>query len=128
MSDPGATQPIPANHPPRLPSAPGWPIHPAMVAVLADLPGFRVARSIASVHASVVRPVGPGQQGMTMGAGTSDGAANAARREALLRMLTAAAGMGANAVIGLRFDSMPFLNGVAEICAYGTAVWAEVAR
>ena len=47
-----------------------------------------------------------------------------ARRVAIERMVAHAQGLGANAVVGLRFDStdMGEQQGVAEIVAYGTAV------
>jgi len=47
-----------------------------------------------------------------------------ARRVAIERMVAHAQGLGANAVVGLRFDStdMGEQQGMAEIVAYGTAV------
>lgn len=47
-----------------------------------------------------------------------------ARREALERLAEEARRLGANAVIGMRFDTVS-PAGVQEICAYGTAVRAE---
>ena len=46
----------------------------------------------------------------------------AIRLEALARMATEAAGLGANAVIGMRYDATEFTQGVTEVLAYGTAV------
>ena len=46
------------------------------------------------------------------------------RNEAMARMVTEAANRGANAVVGMRFDGGAF-GQWSEICAYGTAVWAE---
>jgi uncharacterized protein YbjQ (UPF0145 family) len=37
-------------------------------------------------------------------------------------MLEHAAELGANAVIGVRFDATEIMNGVTEVLAYGTAV------
>lgn len=45
-----------------------------------------------------------------------------ARREAYLRMVRHAEEMGADAVIGMRYDATEFANGVTEVLAYGTAV------
>jgi uncharacterized protein YbjQ (UPF0145 family) len=46
------------------------------------------------------------------------------RNEAMARMVSEAAGRGANAVIGMRFDGGAF-GQWSEICAYGTAVFVE---
>ena len=47
------------------------------------------------------------------------------REEALERMIGEARGLGANAVIGLRFTTASIMGGAAEILAYGTAVVIE---
>jgi uncharacterized protein YbjQ (UPF0145 family) len=44
------------------------------------------------------------------------------RNEAMHRLETNAIGMGANAVLGLRFDSGELMQNTNEIVAYGTAV------
>ncbi|HLV73579.1 MAG TPA: heavy metal-binding domain-containing protein [Vulgatibacteraceae bacterium] len=51
----------------------------------------------------------------------------AARREAVDRLREEARRKGANAVVGMRFDTAA-VGGVLEVCAYGTAVWAEAAQ
>lgn len=48
-----------------------------------------------------------------------------AREQALDRMKEQARGLGANAVVGLRFGTTTVLTGAAEILAYGTAVVLE---
>ena len=48
-----------------------------------------------------------------------------AREEALYRMKLDAKNLGANAVIAFRFTSATVGVGIAEVTAYGTAVWAE---
>ena|SRR5437868_5301183 len=50
----------------------------------------------------------------------------AARREAVDRLGEEAHRKGANTVVGMRFDTAT-LGGGVEVCAYGTAVWAEPA-
>ncbi|MES9541094.1 MULTISPECIES: heavy metal-binding domain-containing protein [unclassified Actinomadura] len=50
----------------------------------------------------------------------------AARREAVDRLGEEARRKGANTVVGMRFDTA-VLGGGIEVCAYGTAVWAEPA-
>ena len=47
------------------------------------------------------------------------------RRQALDRLVSNAALMGANAVISMRFDSSELNNSMSEIVAYGTAVVVE---
>ncbi|MEO3828740.1 heavy metal-binding domain-containing protein [Actinomadura sp. B10D3] len=50
----------------------------------------------------------------------------AARREAVERLGEEARRKGANTVVGMRYDTAAVGGGV-EVCAYGTAVWAEPA-
>ena len=47
------------------------------------------------------------------------------REDALHLMLEHAAAMGANAVIGARYDANELMQGVTEVLAYGTAVVVE---
>jgi uncharacterized protein YbjQ (UPF0145 family) len=44
------------------------------------------------------------------------------RNDAFERMLQHAAEIGANAVIGVRYDATEIMQGVTEVLAYGTAV------
>ncbi len=48
-----------------------------------------------------------------------------AREEALRRMIGQAEGMGANAVVNIRFATSMIMSGAAEILVYGTAVVVE---
>ena len=45
-----------------------------------------------------------------------------ARKQALERMIAEAEGMGANAVVNVRFTTSSVAGGAAELYAYGTAV------
>jgi len=47
------------------------------------------------------------------------------REQALDRMLDDARGLGANAVVGVRFTTSVIAGGAAELLAYGTAVVIE---
>lgn len=49
-------------------------------------------------------------------------ACEAAREEAYERMVRHARQMGADAVIGMRYDATEFAQNVTEVLAYGTAV------
>jgi uncharacterized protein YbjQ (UPF0145 family) len=51
----------------------------------------------------------------------------AARRDAYERMVEHAAALGADAVIGMRYDATEFAQNVTEVLAYGTAVKLEAA-
>lgn len=48
-----------------------------------------------------------------------------ARQEAVARMVQQAAGLGANAVVNIRFSTSSVANGASELYAYGTAVTVE---
>jgi uncharacterized protein YbjQ (UPF0145 family) len=47
------------------------------------------------------------------------------RHDAFELMLQHATELGANAVIGARYDATEIMNGVTEVLAYGTAVEVE---
>ena len=47
------------------------------------------------------------------------------RSEAFELMLQHASELGANAVIGARYDATEVMQGVTEVLAYGTAVFVE---
>jgi uncharacterized protein YbjQ (UPF0145 family) len=47
------------------------------------------------------------------------------REHAFDLMLQHAAELGANAVIGMRYDATEVMQGVTEVLAYGTAVYVE---
>jgi uncharacterized protein YbjQ (UPF0145 family) len=50
-----------------------------------------------------------------------------AREEAFALMVQHAQQMGANAIIGMRYDANDVMEGVTEVLAYGTAVIVEPA-
>ena len=51
-----------------------------------------------------------------------------ARDDAHRLMVEHAGQLGANAIIGVRYDATEIAAGATEVLAYGTAVYAEVAR
>jgi uncharacterized protein YbjQ (UPF0145 family) len=51
-----------------------------------------------------------------------------AREQALDRMVEEARGLGANAIIDVRFTTSMVMHGAAELLAYGTAVVVENAQ
>jgi uncharacterized protein YbjQ (UPF0145 family) len=48
-----------------------------------------------------------------------------AREEAFQLMLTHAEQVGANAIVGIRYDANEIMSGVTEVLCYGTAVRVE---
>ena len=50
-----------------------------------------------------------------------------ARQDAFERMVRHAQQLGANAIIGLRYDATEVSQGVTEVLCYGTAVFVETA-
>jgi len=94
-----------------------------------EVPGWKIERTIGLCWGLVVRSVGL-SKGVT-GAFRSLKAGEVpqytdvvdqARHHALQRLVEHAQGLGANAVVGVRFDSSEVGDGLAEIVAYGTAV------
>ena len=94
-----------------------------------DAPGYRVVRTLGLVRGITVRSrnaisdmVG-GLQSMLGGrVETYVKLAEASRAEALQEMVEHAQAMGANAVIGMRYEANEIMEGVTEVLAYGTAV------
>ena len=94
-----------------------------------DFPEWRVQRHVGSCYGLVVRSMGA-----IKGLGASFKALAGgevhqytelledSRRHAMDRMIENARIMGANAVIGMRFDSSEIGGSYTEIVAYGTAV------
>ena len=92
--------------------------------------GYQIKSVLGEVLASALQSAAPQPApGSTSGTfrvtGEQPGADLAAvRREAVDRLREQARGKGANAVVGMRFDTAAVAGGL-EVCAYGTAVWAE---
>jgi uncharacterized protein YbjQ (UPF0145 family) len=97
-----------------------------------DLPGYRVRRNIGVVRGIVVRSrsivgtLGASLQTM-MGGNISlfSELCEKTRQDAFELMLQHAAAVGANAVLGARYDATEIMQGVTEVLAYGTAVEVE---
>ena len=97
-----------------------------------DLPGYRVRRNIGIVRGIVVRSrsivgtLGASLQTM-LGGNISlfSELCEKTRQDAFELMLQHAAAVGANAVLGARYDATEVMQGVTEVLAYGTAVEVE---
>lgn len=97
-----------------------------------DVPGHRIVRTIGLVRGITVRSrnvisdaIG-GLQSMLGGrVGAYMKLAEASRAEAYDELVAHAQGMGANAVIAMRYEANEIMEGVTEVLAYGTAVVIE---
>ena len=94
-----------------------------------ELPGVRITKSLGTCFGLVVRSMGMGK-GIAAGFRAMVGGEvkqytellEDSRRHAMDRMVENAMLVGANAVIGVRFDSSEIGQSLTEIVAYGTAV------
>jgi len=100
-----------------------------------ELPGYRVKRNLGVVRGIVVRSrsiVGTiGASFQTLVGGNISLFSNLCeqtRNDAFDLMLKHAGELGANAVIGARYDATEIMQGVTEVLSYGTAVEVEPIR
>jgi uncharacterized protein YbjQ (UPF0145 family) len=103
-----------------------------MVTTAFELPGCRVARNLGVVRGITVRSrsvlgnLAGGLQTIFGGNITIyTELCEHARQEAFELMVQHAGQMGANAIIGVRYDANEVMDGVTEVLAYGTAVIIE---
>jgi uncharacterized protein YbjQ (UPF0145 family) len=103
-----------------------------MVTTAFTLDGYRVVRTLGIVRGitvrsrSIVGNIGAGIQTIFGGNITLlQELCEKARLEAYLLLLQHAKEMGANAIIGMRYDANEVMSGVTEVLAYGTAVVVE---
>jgi len=97
-----------------------------------DLPGYRVTQSHGVVRGIVVRSrsiignMGANIQSIFGGNITIyTELCERTREDAFNQMLAHAGKLGANAVIGVRYDATEIGNGITEVICYGTAVSVE---
>ena len=97
-----------------------------------QLDGYRVTRNIGMVRGIVVRSrslfgtIGAGLQTLVGGNITIlTDLCEKTRADALGQMAQHAHDLGANAVIGVRYDAVEVMQGVSEVLCYGTAVIVE---
>jgi uncharacterized protein YbjQ (UPF0145 family) len=107
-------------------------LDPAMVTAAFTLPGFRLTRSLGIVRGLTVRSASLGGQiaaaFQSLGGGnirTMTAVCEHTRTDAYLMILAHAAQLGANAIIGFRYDTTEIAEGMTEVLAYGTAVIVE---
>jgi uncharacterized protein YbjQ (UPF0145 family) len=97
-----------------------------------DLPGYRVVKSFGVVRGIVVRSrsivgnLGASIQSLFGGnISLYTSLCERARQDAFNQMITHAGELGANAVVGVRYDATELVAGITEVLCYGTAVFVE---
>jgi uncharacterized protein YbjQ (UPF0145 family) len=97
-----------------------------------ELPGFRIKRNLGVVRGIVVRSrsivgtIGAGLQTIVGGnISLFTKLCEQTRSDSFELMVQHANDLGADAIIGARYDATEIMNGVTEVLAYGTAVTLE---
>ena len=97
-----------------------------------ELPGYRITRNFGVVRGIVVRSrsivgtIGASLQTLVGGnISLFSNLCEQTRNDAFELMLQHAGELGANAVIGARYDATEIMQGVTEVLSYGTAVEVE---
>ena len=100
-----------------------------------ELPGYRVVKSFGVVRGIIVRSrsvvgnIGASLQSLVGGnISIYTSLCERARGDAFNEMLSHAGQLGANAVIGVRYDAAEIAAGITEVLCYGTAVYVEQIR
>lgn len=107
-------------------------MNPSLVTTTFTLDGYRIVKNIGVVRGITVRSrsiignIGAGFQ-ILFGGNISllQELCEHARKEAFSIMMQHAQEVGANAIIGMRYDANEVMSGVTEVLAYGTAVVVE---
>jgi len=113
-------------------SPPRYSVSHQMVTTAFELPNFRVMQNLGVVRGIVVRSrnvfatIGAGLQTLVGGNITVfTTLCEQTRNDAFDIMIQHATEIGANAIIGARYDTTELAQGVTEVLAYGTAVIVE---
>jgi uncharacterized protein YbjQ (UPF0145 family) len=104
-------------------------VNPAQTTTAFTLDGYKTLKSLGVVRGITVRSrsifgtIGGSLQTLVGGnISLFSSLCEKTRAEAFELMLAHADGLGANAVIGVRYDATEIMNGVTEVLCYGTAV------
>lgn len=122
----------PMRQAPYQVAPPRYTVAHHMVTTTFELPGFRVIRTLGVVRGITVRSrsifgtVGASFQTLRGGnISIFTRLCEETRAEAFEIMIQHAAEIGANAIIGARYDATEIMSGATEVLAYGTAVVVE---
>jgi uncharacterized protein YbjQ (UPF0145 family) len=122
---------IQANTPYKI-SQNRYSVSHQMVTTAFEMPGFRIVQNLGVVRGIVVRSrnifanIGAGLQTLVGGnikAWTR--LCEETRSDAFDVMIQHASELGANAIVGARYDATEVMSGATEVLAYGTAVIVE---
>ena len=123
---------LPQTRTPYAISDPRFSVSAQMVTTAFELPGYRVRQNLGVVRGIVVRSrnlfVNIGAIFNQMVGGNITAWTNLceqARRDAFDIMIQHATELGANAIVGARYDATEIATGVTEVLCYGTAVVVE---
>jgi uncharacterized protein YbjQ (UPF0145 family) len=107
-------------------------MNPAMTTTAFEIDGYRTTRTLGVVRGIVVRSrsvigsIGASLQTLVGGNITLlTDLCEKTRSEAFTLMVRHAETMGANAIVGIRYDATEIMQGVTEVLCYGTAVTVE---
>ena len=107
----------------------------SMVTTAFELDGYRTVRNLGVVRGIIVRSrslfgtIGAGLQTLVGGNITLlTNLCEKTRSDAFELMIQHGSEVGANAIIGARYDATEIMQGVTEVLAYGTAVVVEKKR
>src|SRR5438270_13222393 len=107
-------------------------MNPAMMTTAFEIDGYRIVKNFGVVRGIIVRSrsifgtIGAGLQTLVGGNITIlTDLCERTREHALELCLEHARQLGANAIIGLRYDATEVMQGVTEVLCYGTAVLVE---
>ena len=122
----------PMERAPYQVSTPRYSVSHQMVTTAFELPNFRIVQNLGVVRGIVVRSrnvfatIGASLQTLVGGNITVwTTLCEHTRQDAFEIMIQHATELGANAVIGARYDTTEISTGVTEVLAYGTAVIVE---
>lgn len=103
-----------------------------MTSTTFEIPGYQLTKNLGVVRGIIVRSrsifgtIGAGLQTIIGGNITLlTELCEKTRYDAYSEMMTHAAQLGANAVIGIRYESAEVMSNVTEVICYGTAVVVE---
>ena len=103
-----------------------------MVSTTFDIPGYRIVEGLGMVKGITVRSrdvfSNIGANFRALAGGKIDAyvqLCESAREEAYNELLMHAESLGANAIVGFRYDANDIMQGITEVLAYGTAVRVE---
>ena len=118
-----------------IPSTAALQLNDAMVTTAFELPGYRITRNLGVVRGITVRSrsiVGNFLGGIQTIFGGNitiyTELCEQAREETYRDMARHARQLGANAIIGMRYDATDVMTGLTEVLCYGTAVVVEPVR